>query len=109
MVERDLFLGFTRLSVGMLSRLLKGGLRDMNCSRPGLGKAPYEQQGPRYNERYAQPLSHIESHSLLERHLVLLDELDEEPHAEKHYQEDAENGTGTESVESGSVEPHRAV
>ena len=42
----------------------------------------YEEAYTKKNERYAQPLAHIQNHILLESHLRLFDELYEETHSE---------------------------
>ena len=60
--------------------------------RPGrdfLHEGVHDESDAQQDERDGQELAHVQGHGLLERHLRLLDELDEEAGAEAHRQEDA--------------------
>jgi hypothetical protein len=52
------------------------------------------------DERYAEPLSHIQNHILLEAHLRFLDELYEETHSEKDDEEYTDEGSPVDLVQS---------
>ena len=77
----------------------------LNPGRTAFPGTPYQKQDAGQDERQAQPLSHVENHAGLEVRLVLLDELDQEPHAEKDDEEDAEDSAGAQPVEPGAVQP----
>ena len=57
-------------------------LRMHDHGRLLLYMAVHEESYSEEYERNAEPLSHVEDHVLLEHHLRLLDELDEEAHTE---------------------------
>ena len=52
------------------------------------------------NERYAEQLSHVKDHVLLETHLRLLDELDEETHSETADEERSDEESSVELRQS---------
>ena len=72
----------------------------MNCSSRlffyvAVDKEAYAKQ----NERYAEPLSHIQYHILLEHHLRFLDEFDKESHSEATDEECSDEETAIEFIE----------
>ena len=107
MAEGNLLLRFLRSIVAGPAASVQGCLRHMNRRRAGLGQAPYQDEDAGDDERYAQPLTHIENHTCLESRLVLFDELYQEPHAEEHYEKYAEDGAGTQPVQLSPVQPEQ--
>ena len=106
MSKRGLALGLLR-SLSRLSATFQSSRRHMYGRRARFPKAPHQNQYAGYDKRHAQPLSHIENHTGLKVRLVLLNELNQESHAEKHYQEYSEDSTRTQFIQLGSIEPQQ--
>ena len=100
--ERSLVLRLLR-SLSRLSTGFQCRLRHMYRSRARF----HQNQYAGYDKRHAQPLPHIENHTGLKVRLVLLNELNQESHAEKHYQEYSEDSTRTQFIQFGSIEPQQ--
>ena len=82
--------------------LLFGRLDRLRLHSPGrnaLGIGIYQDSDAGKNERYREELPHIEGHTLFEANLRLLDEFDEETHAEAADQERAEEKSPRKTVE----------
>ena len=58
----------------------------------------YEKSYSQKDERYAQPLSHIQHHILLESHLRFFDELYQEAHSEASYKECSDEESSVKPV-----------
>ena len=72
----------------------------MNYGRGAFGHGRINQQGDTHNdERNRQELPHIQSHSLFELHLRLLDKLNKEPHSEAAHQEKSEEESAVHFVQ----------
>ena len=65
-------------------------LRMLYCSRLLLYMTVYQESDAKKDERYAQPLAHVQGHVILEHDLRLLDEFYEESHSETSYKESAD-------------------